>query len=258
MLGGGVVLLGGAGAYYGYVHLADSDLDALVVPPEPSKTETLPEPAPPSDAATTGRPSPASQVLYPGALIPARQWADPRGAIDADVPALQGFTPVSDIGRQSIASSARRAERILIPALKVDAAIEELAVLDVGDSRAYETPPFAVGHIPDSPDAGSSGNGWYFGHLETPLQSGGNVFARLPSVPTLLRDGEDVHIILQSSGRDYLYLVTETDLVHEDDMHLYQASNARVTLVTCFPRLAYDHRLLVTAKLVGFRNSADA
>ena len=77
-------------------------------------------------------------------------------------------------------------------------------------------------------------------------------------MPTLLRDGEDVHIILQSSGRDYLYLVTETDLVHEDDMHLYQASNARVTLVTCFPRLAYDHRLLVTAKLVGFRNSADA
>ena len=140
----------------------------------------------------------------------------------------------------------------------MDAAVEELAILNLGDSRAYETPPYAVGHIPDTPDPGSSGNGWYFGHLETPLQSGGNVFARLPSVPTLLRDGEDVHIIVQSSGRDYLYLVTETDLVHEDDMHLYQASNARVTLVTCFPRLAYDHRLLVTAKLVGFRNSADA
>ena len=42
------------------------------------------------------------------------------------------------------------------------------------------------------------------------------MFARLPSVPTLLRDGEDVHIIVQSSGRDYLYLVTETDLVHEE------------------------------------------
>ena len=112
MLGVGVVLLGGAGAYYGYVRLAESDLDALVVPPEPDKTETLPKPAPSSDAATTGRPSPASQVLYPGALIPARQWADPRGAIDADVPVLQGFTPVSDIGRRSIAS---RAERILIP-----------------------------------------------------------------------------------------------------------------------------------------------
>ena len=65
MLGVGVVLLGGAGAYYGYVRLADSDLDALVVPPEPSKTETLPNPAPPSDAATTGRRRPRRKCSTP-------------------------------------------------------------------------------------------------------------------------------------------------------------------------------------------------
>jgi LPXTG-site transpeptidase (sortase) family protein len=257
MLGVGVLLLGAAGAYYGYVYFASQDLDSLIVAPGPGTTETLPTVAPTGTPTVVGLPSPAWQVLYPGELIPARQWADPRGAIDANVPVLEGFTPVSDIGRKSIVGSIGRAERIMIPALDLDAAIEELEIEDLGDSSAYETPNRTVGHVPDSPNPGSHGNGWYFGHLESPLQDEGNVFSRLPNVPALLRDGEDIHVVIQSNGRDYLYLVSETNLVHQDDIHLYQAGNARVTLVTCFPRLKYDQRLLVTAKLVGFRDLTD-
>ena len=120
------------------------------------------------------------------------------------------------------------------------------------------TPKLTVGHIPGSPTPGSHGNGCYFGHLESPLQGEGNVFARLPRVPELLRRGEEVHVILRSGDRDYLYEVSETDLIHHTQMSLYQAGNARVTLVTCFPRLLYDQRLLVTANLIGFRDAADA
>jgi sortase (surface protein transpeptidase) len=134
------------------------------------------------------------------------------------------------------------------------ASVEELAINDLGNSRAYETPKFTVGHIPQSPNPGSRGNGWYFGHLESPIQGEGNIFARLPLVPELLRKGEDVHVVIESGGREYLYVVSETDLIHQDDISLYQASDARVTLVTCFPRLKYDQRLLVTARLVGFRD----
>jgi LPXTG-site transpeptidase (sortase) family protein len=72
----------------------------------------------------------------------------------------------------------------------------------------------------------------------------------------MLRNGDDVHVIVQREGREYLYLVSQTELVHEDDMVLYQAADARITLVTCFPRLRYDQRLLVTAQLIGFRDVA--
>jgi LPXTG-site transpeptidase (sortase) family protein len=112
-----------------------------------------------------------------------------------------------------------------------------------------------IGHIPGTPNPGSHGNGWYFGHLESPLQQEGNVFSRLPRVPELLRNGEDIYVIAQSGDAQYLYQVTETDVLYQNDLRLYQAGDSRLTLVTCQPRGTYDHRLLVTAKLVGFRES---
>jgi len=161
---------------------------------------------------------------------------------------------VSAEGRESISGAIGRAERLAIPALDLEASVDELQIVDLGDASSYQTPRFTVGHIPDSPNPGSHGNGWYFGHLESPIAGEGNVFSRLPRVPELLRQGDDVHVIIESNGREYLYLVSQTDLIHEDDIELYQASDARVTLVTCFPRLRYDQRLLVTALLIGFRD----
>ena len=251
----GVLLLATAAAYYSYVYFFSTrDLDRLIVEPAPERSETLvvAQTTPP----VSSRPSPAWQQLYPGALLPARQWADPRGTLSLELPALEGFTPVSEAGRPSIVGSIGRAKRITIPALDITAEIEELEINDLGNSSAYETPDHTVGHVPNSPNPGSHGNGWYFGHLESPLLGEGNVFSRLPRVPDLLRDGEDIHVILESDGREYLYLVSETDLIHQDDMSLYQAGEARVTLVTCFPRLRYDQRLLVTAELIGFRDVA--
>jgi LPXTG-site transpeptidase (sortase) family protein len=257
MLGVGLVLLATAGAYYGYVTwIAGSDADLLTVAPVAGRSETL-ETLPPGvqRTAASGQ-EPAGQTLYPGTLLPARQWAHPRDSLDLNVVSLEGFTPVSEAGRPSIVGALGRATRIQIPVLEIDVAIEELQVQNLGDSQAYETPKFTVGHIPTTPNAGSHGNGWYFGHLESPLQGEGNVFSRLPQVSDLLRAGEDVHVLLESEGRAYLYLVSETNLVHQDDMSLYQAGDARVTLVTCFPRLRYDHRLLVTAQLIGFKPNA--
>lgn len=250
LLAVGALLLAAAAAYYAYGFFAERGLGDLTVTSPDPVTETLP--ALP-DAGREG-PSPGSQPLYPGSLMPARQWADPRGALSLGMPDLDGFVPLSNEGQPHIAGVVGRAQRIVIPQLNVDAEVEELGIINLASSAAYETPAFTVGHIPTTPNPGSAGNGWYFGHLENPLQGEGNVFLRLPEIADLLRDGEDVHVILTSDEHDYLYLVNGTSTMHQDDLRLYPSDDARISLVTCFPRLKYDHRLIVTAQLVAFRD----
>ena len=274
-MGLGLVLLGLGGSYYGYTFFASRNLDRLVYhAPSPSDATdplTLSDLEPPSTPAgplellsgtpssgadpseTLSGPPPQDQLLYPGALLPARQWGDLRGTLDlGQDDLLAGFTPVEP-GERVAGGGSQRSTRIIIPAVDIETTVEELTILDLGNSRQYETPKFTVGHIPVTADPGGQGNGWYFGHLESPIQGEGNVFSRLPKIPDLLRDGEDVYVVVESVERRYLYQVTDTDWVHQDDLSLYRADDARVTLVTCFPRLKYDLRLLVTAKLVGVK-----
>jgi LPXTG-site transpeptidase (sortase) family protein len=108
-----------------------------------------------------------------------------------------------------------------------------------------------VGHIPETANPGEKGSGWYFGHLESPIRGEGSVFYDLPKIPSLLRQGEKVYIIVENGEDSFLYQVTETKVVPEDQLKLYDLKEPTVILVTCVPRLIYDHRLVVTAKLVG-------
>lgn len=248
----GLVLLAAAGAYYGYGFLATRDMSNMIAGGARAETLTLSSPTP------SQQPLFALGELHPGSLLPARQWANPRGTLNLEQPDLKGFTPLSDQGQPVISGSVGRAERLIVPQLNINVAVTELAISNLALSDEYETPKFTVGHMPASPNPGSTGNGWYFGHLESPVQGEGNVFSRLPTVPDLLRDGEDLHVILRSGNREYLYLASETHLLHESDLSLYDSEDSRVTLVTCFPRLHYDHRLLVTARLIGFRDTASS
>ena len=246
----GGLLLAAAGSYYAYGFFASRNLDNLNATAEPNVAETIT--LPPSE--THEQPSVGAQYLYPGSLLPARQWADPRGAISLAQPDLAGFTPISNRGQPLISGVVGRADRIVIPQLTVDAEVVELSIINLETSAAYETPKFTVGHIPTTPNPGSEGNGWYFGHLESPIQGEGNVFSRLTQVPDLLRDGEEVHVILGSGEREYLYLASGVRLMHESELTLDAAEGAQIALVTCYPRLKYDHRLIVTAQLIGFRD----
>ena len=200
----GGLLLAAAGSYYAYGFFASRNLDSLNATAEPNVAETIALPP----IETHEQPSVGAQYLYPGSLLPARQWADPRGAISLAQPDLAGFTPISNRGQPLISGVVGRADRIVIPQLTVDAEVVELSIINLETSTAYETPKFTVGHIPTTPNPGSEGNGWYFGHLESPIQGEGNVFSRLTHVPDLLRDGEEVHVILGSGEREYLYLAS--------------------------------------------------
>ena len=252
MLAVGGVLLAAAAVYYAYVtFIAPRGSDQLTVAPADDARETLGAPA------TAGADAGALS-LYPGVMLPARQWADPRGSLDIPEANLTGFTPVSELGRPSSVGPKGTATHMLIPAIGIDADVDEIELQSLDNAAAYLTPAFTVGHIPLTPNPGSHGNGWYFGHLESPVAGEGNVFSRLPLIPGMLRNGEDVHIILTAEGREYLYVVTRTDLVEAEEMALYQAGNARITLVTCYPQLRYDHRLLVTATLIGIREALAA
>jgi sortase (surface protein transpeptidase) len=59
--------------------------------------------------------------------------------------------------------------------------------------------------------------------------------------------------VVESTTGEYLYEVIATQVMHADDLRLYETDGVYITLVTCVPRLDYSHRLLVTAKLVGVR-----
>ena len=197
--------------------------------------------------------------IYPGAQMHPKYWTQPLWAgSDILVPRSPGPPDGYRVPMTSDLVLARgqrpTAQRILVPLIGVDSAVDELQILDLGDSRSYETPDNVVGHIPETSNPGESGAGWFFGHLESPIRGEGNVFTHLPRIPELLKDGDPVYVTIESEDGTFLYQVTETTQVHEDDLRLFDTERSTIILVACVPRLVYDHRLLVTARLVGVKS----
>ena len=195
----------------------------------------------------------ASQRLYPGESLLAGSWSNPLSfepAYYRKHTLLRGFKPI-DLGRLPPAQSVAPATRITIPSINLDSAIKELAILDRGGSRAYETPANAVGHIPATANAGEANSSWFFGHTESPIMGEGSVFFNLRDIPDMLRRAEDVYIITGNGQRQYLYRVTSSQVVHQRDLRLYETGLATIHLVSCVPRLVYDHRLIISGELIA-------
>ncbi len=286
----GVLLIALAVAYYIYAVQAGASLEDLNIKQEPTPvvspvahvpneaTVTLPPlthtPAPTLDQPTTpailSEETIASQQAYPGELISPYAWEDP-GKYD---PASslgerpQGYVPVLS-SQGSPAGSLADPERIVITSIRVDSEVKGLEIIDLGDSQAYETPNNVVGHIPLAVNPGEVGSSWYFGHLESPVAGEGNVFRDLPNIAEMLRRGDEVYVEVFSSSGSFLYQITESLVLEANDLSLSYAEiqkanpeyagldpgGAILHLVTCVPRLVYDHRLVVSGQLVGVRGS---
>lgn len=249
----GVVLLAAGIAYYVYGWIAVSDLDDFnVALPEPPLLSGL-------DSTGIGSDTPSGGPDVSGIDLVTtnpRYWVDARNAqpgLDAGDWDAKGYMPPTP---NVFTGPAPAATRIRVPAINVDSALQELKIVDLGDSRAWESPENVVGHIPTTATPGLQGQGWYFGHLESPIAGNGNVFSRLPQIPGLLRDGENVFVFLEGPDRKYLYQVYKTEVVAADELRLTDSGAAEVTLVACYPRLTYSHRLLVTARLIGVQEYA--
>ena len=241
MLVVGGVLIGVGAAYYGYAGSAKADLDRYRV----STMEVTPVwvEEKPLQVTVPSEPSILPEVsLYSGysGFIPA-----PTGPV---LPEGFGLINISEDNPLPMTSPATS---ISIPTVGVEASIMELSIQDLGDRRAYLTPSHAVGHIPESADAGEDGQAWFFGHTESPILDQGSVFLELQEIPDKLRAGEDVQIITDNGTEQFLYQVSGTRVVHEDDLTLEGDGGPSIHLVSCIPRLVYDHRLIVDADLIA-------
>ncbi len=154
-----------------------------------------------------------------------------------------------------IAEEPAPAVHMIIAAIGVDSKVQDLGIDLTADGRTWETPKRVVGHIPTTARPGDEGEGWYFGHLESPILGEGNVFSKLPEIAKLLRAGKTVEIILDGPDGRYVYQAYKSNWVEQGDLVITDSGNRDITLVTCYPRFHYDKRLLVTAALVGFVSS---
>jgi len=241
----GGLLIGGGVGYLVFAANARADLDRYNV----STVELAPAWAVREAAPIVSSPSliPDGETFYFGHYSHAPQ---------ATGPALpEGFALI-DFSDENALYAAAAATGISVPALDIQASVVELGIEDLGDRRIYETPDNAAGHIPETPNAGENGGAWYFGHMESPLLGEGSVFRNLDQVPDMLIAGEEVQIIADNGSEQFLYQVTGTRVVHEDDMTLDSAGGPSMHLVACFPRLVYDHRLIVDATLIAKKSDS--
>ncbi|GIT17350.1 MAG: hypothetical protein CM1200mP39_01560 [Dehalococcoidia bacterium] len=64
---------------------------------------------------------------------------------------------------------------------------------------------------------------------------------------------DPVDIYLQTNDAEFIYRVTTTSQMHEEDLQLTTSNDAQITLVTCWPPRIYDQRIIVNATLIAYR-----
>ncbi|MGC8873174.1 MAG: sortase [Chloroflexia bacterium] len=144
-------------------------------------------------------------------------------------------------------------KRIVIPAIGVDSPVVPVGwhveEIDGQQVTVWEVARFAVGHHYGSGNPGEGTNIVMAGHV---AGRAGDVFRHLIEV----QPGDVV--ILHTDAQEYLYTVEEVLVVSEANASLGQRlQNARymapteeemLTLITCWPIGAYDHRVIVRAR----------
>ena len=229
---------------------------ALALPPAPP----VEVPPPPPAVVAIEPDDPPEEVdppagLYPGESQTAAQLVDPAAVDPADALAefLESFQPISPETAASL-GELPAPTRLLIPSIEVESEVSQLRLLNLGSSRSYETPDNVVGHIPESANPGEAGSTWLFGHLESPIRNEGNVFADLPEIPGMLRRGAEVFAVVENGNDSYLYRIVESKVVPQEELTLTNDGSPQLLMVTCVPRLVYDHRLVVRGELVGVKS----
>ena len=217
-------------------------------PPPATAQPAVQPPAPQPVSELSGDLAPLAR-LYPGEGLKASCWTDP-SACEPSIPVFIDDVlprPLVPLGQLPAPT------RLIIPSIDVDSDIKQLRILDLGNSRAYETPSNVVGHIPASANPGEAGSTWLFGHLESPIRGEGNVFAQLPEIPSMLRRGDEVFAVVENGSESYVYRIVESKVVPQEELSLTGAEG-QLLMVTCVPRFIYDHRLIVRGVLEGVKS----
>ena len=238
----GLLLLASGGAYYVYAANSRSNLVEMVSTMPVRTVDSI-----------TGRA--ASNVhLFPGMAVSAESWTNLFGYEPPDYrqrQLLTGFIPIdnSDLEIATI----EPATRIIIPSIGINSTITELSILDLGDSRYYESPDHTVGHIPETGIGYENHTSWFFGHTESPISREGSVFFNLQKVPEKLRSGEEVFIITENGDSQFLYRAILSQVFHQNDLTLDTTPSSDIKLVSSVPRFVYDHRLVISGELIAIK-----
>ena len=140
------------------------------------------------------------------------------------------FEIIEDAQFDSDIKKLGEATNINIPSIGLSSKIKELSILDLENSRTYETPKNTVGHIPETGNPGELASGWFFGHLESPIRGEGNVFKNLPKLARFLREGNQVFIILDSIDGSFLYQAHTTNVVHKSELVVEVNKDSSISL----------------------------
>lgn len=125
-----------------------------------------------------------------------------------------------------------QANRIQIPAIGVDAPVVQ------GDS--WEQLKKGVGQRVGTVNPGENGNAVYSAHNDI----FGEIFRRLDQLET----GDE--IVLHTSQEAFVYVVTRKRIVEPTDISVMDSTkNSSVTLISCYPYLIDDQRIVVQGQL---------
>lgn len=262
----GITALGGSGAYYTYKNQVSSTLTELnanmVIEPDKSVPTITNYDNITEDISSKPKSPPGlsvgdiqNLVFNSGDNINAPGWVDPMtyAPINTDATTLiENFYPIDSTQAMPLGTQ-KPANRIKIPALSINSPVKELSILNTAKGLKYENPTQSIGHLYNTANAGELGSSWFFGHLESPVAGDGSVFYHLPRIADLIKQGKEVFIITENDHTQFLYKITSTQILKAEDLRLHDSGKASIHLVTCIPRLIYDHRLIATGKLVGFK-----
>lgn len=128
---------------------------------------------------------------------------------------------------------AEHAQRIIVPAIAVDAPVVE------GDD--WQSLKKGAGHYIGSANPGERGNVVISAHNDIY----GEIFRRLPE----LSIGDE--ITLQTPSTSYTYVVEQTRIVAPTEISVMDSTSTPVlTLISCYPYRVDTHRIVVIASLV--------
>lgn len=158
---------------------------------------------------------------------------------------------VQPAGRPTLRAdeAGRSPQRLIIPAIKLDAPVELVGWHTVNGASQWDVPDhFAAGWLKTSALLGKPGNTVLTGHHNI----AGEVFRHLVK----LKPGDEIE--MRGDGQSYFYQVVTHRIVLEQGQPLnvrlenatwmQSTDDERLTLITCWPYTSNSHRLIIVAK----------
>ena len=192
-------------------------------------------------------------------LIQAAAPSGTEGGTGASVVSLPAGTyshRLAELGYTEMPSSAAwpvgtqpAASRLIVPTLGIDAKLDEVSVSGSSIARYAAADNPAAGYASVTANPGERGAIWLFG----PAGPGVGSFGNLTRAPRLITEGEELLMFVNASERNYLYAATHSEVVRAADLRLNSSDRATIHLVVPAPNGWYDHFLILSGELIGFR-----